>query len=219
MIIVPRHIGPEPEVGRVAGAFNAACLALALAQAFWPHPVVGAGCIAAPLVAICIAWRDERFVLFRETGGTGAELAGFLAPALIVGAWGIGKQTIIAPLAPAGVAGLLGLVLLIVIVKTDLEARRGEKLLFLAISCLAWSWGCVNYANVTFDHSRPERLVGTVFEYHTARNSPANGLKVEYAGQVTRIKRLRGRFAPGDRVYAEARRGALGWGYLRVPSE
>lgn len=212
-----RRIGPEPSATRMALALNAIGIGLAIWCFLRPNAVSGAGCLAAPLVAIAIARLDPRFSMMAEQPGSQADIGGLWFPVLVIALQVSVQQKMMTPLAPLLAALPLAILLFGVLTKADFEAKVTARLAGTLALCLAWAWGGVIFANITFDPSPPERMSGTVLETHKSRGGQRMTVSTQYAGEPMVVEGLRtAGHQVGSPVYMEMRDGRFGWRYLRV---
>lgn len=211
------RIGPDPGARRVGLALNAGGIAIAVWHLVLPTALTGATCIAAPLVAIAVAWFDTRFSLMSGQRDSRADIGGLWFPVLTLTLQAFAKQEMMAPLAPVLAALPLAILLFVVLIKTDLAARSATYMPFTIALCMAWAWGGLVHANVALDSSRPVLWTGMVLETHAARRGRGMTVSVSHAGQTMLLKKQRaGRREVGSPVFVAVRDGRFGWRYFRI---
>lgn len=215
--IYARRIGPEPSVSRAGLAVNAAALGLAIWQFVWPNPFTGAACIAAPWVAVSIAWFDQRFSSSVSNPGSTVDIGGLWAPVLVLALQGVLRQKTMEPLQPLLAALPLATILFVALVKADFEARTAFHMLGTLSLCVAWAWGTVIYANITFDPTPPVMMSGAVVKTYYSRWGTKMTVASSHAGQKMLVSALpAGDRKVGSLVLLKMKGGRFGWRYLTV---
>lgn len=215
--IYSRRIGIEPSLWRMGLALNAGGIGIGIWQLTLPSIVSGAMCIAAPWVAIAVAWFDKRFSLMSWRPDSRADIGGLWCPVVVLAVQAATQQKMMTPLAPLLAAVPFAIFMFVALTKVDFDARVTFRMPWTVALCAAWAWGSGIYANVSFDPSRAVLMSGTVLETHSSRGGRRMTVSSSYAGQKVLLKGLpAGRREIGAQVLIEMKDGWLGWRYLRV---